>query len=55
MIRRQTNSGKVNMASPGNGSVAHMAGELFKLMAGVDMTHVPYRGHAGIGVSRAAM
>jgi tripartite-type tricarboxylate transporter receptor subunit TctC len=32
------------MASAGNGSSAHMAGELFKLMAGIDMVHVPYRG-----------
>jgi tripartite-type tricarboxylate transporter receptor subunit TctC len=34
------------MASAGIGSVPHMAGELFKLMAGVDMLHVPYRGSA---------
>ena len=34
------------MASPGNGSVPHIAGELFKLMAGIDMVHVPYRGGA---------
>ena len=34
------------MASPGNGTVPHIAGELFKLMAGVDMVHVPYRGGA---------
>jgi tripartite-type tricarboxylate transporter receptor subunit TctC len=36
--------GKVNMASGGNGSVSHVAGELFKLMTGVDLVHVPYRG-----------
>ena len=35
---------KVNMASAGNGSAPHMAGELFKMMAGVDLVHVPYRG-----------
>jgi tripartite-type tricarboxylate transporter receptor subunit TctC len=35
---------KINMASAGNGSAPHMAGELFKMMAGVDMVHVPYRG-----------
>jgi tripartite-type tricarboxylate transporter receptor subunit TctC len=35
---------KVNMASAGNGTGSHMAGELFKTMAGVDMVHVPYRG-----------
>lgn len=38
--------GKVSYASGGNGSPAHVAGELFKLMAGVDMTHVPYKGAA---------
>jgi tripartite-type tricarboxylate transporter receptor subunit TctC len=36
--------GKVNMASAGNGSAPHMAGELFKMMAGVNLVHVPYRG-----------
>jgi tripartite-type tricarboxylate transporter receptor subunit TctC len=36
--------GKVNMASGGNGTAAHVAGELFKMMTGVDMVHVPYRG-----------
>ena len=36
--------GKINMASPGNGTGPHIAGELFKMMAGVDMVHVPYRG-----------
>jgi tripartite-type tricarboxylate transporter receptor subunit TctC len=39
----KANPGKINMASPGNGSTAHVAGELFKMMAGVDMVHVPYR------------
>jgi len=34
------------MASGGNGSPLHVAGELFKMMAGVDMVHVPYRGEA---------
>jgi tripartite-type tricarboxylate transporter receptor subunit TctC len=38
--------GKLSMASGGIGSPFHMAGELFKLMAGVDMVHVPYRGGA---------
>jgi tripartite-type tricarboxylate transporter receptor subunit TctC len=37
---------KVNMASPGVGSGVHLAGELFNMMAGVAMTHVPYRGSA---------
>ena len=40
----KANPGKINMASAGNGSAPHMAGELFKMMAGVDMVHVPYRG-----------
>jgi tripartite-type tricarboxylate transporter receptor subunit TctC len=40
----KANPGKLNMASPGNGTGPHMAGELFKIMAGVDMLHVPYRG-----------
>jgi tripartite-type tricarboxylate transporter receptor subunit TctC len=40
----KANPGKTNMASGGNGSVNHVYGELFKMMAGVDMLHVPYRG-----------
>jgi tripartite-type tricarboxylate transporter receptor subunit TctC len=39
--------GKLNYASSGNGTPYHMAGELFKYMAGVDMTHVPYKGSSG--------
>jgi tripartite-type tricarboxylate transporter receptor subunit TctC len=39
----KANPGKINMASPGNGSTAHVAGELFKMMAGVNIVHVPYR------------
>ena len=42
----KANPGKINMASGGNGSTPHMAGELFKMMAGIDMLHVPYRGSA---------
>lgn len=42
----KTNPGKINMASAGNGTPPHVAGELFKVMAGVDMLHVPYRGVA---------
>src|SRR6516162_343021 len=38
------NPGKINMASSGVGTPLHVAGELFKMMAGVDMVHVPYRG-----------
>jgi tripartite-type tricarboxylate transporter receptor subunit TctC len=40
----KANPGKINMASAGNGSAPHMAGELFKMMAGVNLVHVPYRG-----------
>src|SRR5262249_2607573 len=42
----KANPGKINMASAGNGSVQHVSGELFKMMTGVDMLHVPYRGGA---------
>jgi len=38
------NPGKITFASPGHGSSPHMSGELFKYMAKVDLTHVPYRG-----------
>jgi tripartite-type tricarboxylate transporter receptor subunit TctC len=44
ILYAKANPGKINMASAGNGSAPHMAGELFKMMAGVDMVHVPYRG-----------
>ena len=40
----KANPNKLNMASPGSGTGPHMAGELFKLMTGVSMIHVPYRG-----------
>jgi tripartite-type tricarboxylate transporter receptor subunit TctC len=40
----KANPGKLNMASAGNGTASHVAGELFKMMTGVDMAHVPYRG-----------
>jgi tripartite-type tricarboxylate transporter receptor subunit TctC len=40
----KANPGKINMASGGNGSINHVAGELFKMMAGVNLVHVPYRG-----------
>ncbi len=39
-------SGKLNYASSGNGTITHLAGELFKLMGKVDITHVPYKGGA---------
>jgi len=38
------NPGKVNMASPGNGTIGHIGGELFQRRAGITMTHVPYKG-----------
>src|SRR5262245_55540003 len=40
----RANPGKINMASSGNATPLHVAGELFKMMAGVDLVHVPYRG-----------
>ena len=40
----KANPGKISMASPGNGTGPHLAGELFKRMAGIDMPHIPYRG-----------
>jgi tripartite-type tricarboxylate transporter receptor subunit TctC len=40
------NRGKINMASAGNGSASHASGELFKMMTGIDLVHVPYRGGA---------
>jgi len=44
IARAKANPGKVNFASAGIGSGPHLAGELFKIMAGVDIVHVPYRG-----------
>ena len=40
----KANPGKVNMASSGNGTSQHLSGELFKMMTGVNLVHVPYRG-----------
>ena len=42
----KANPGRVNFASGGNGTAGHLSGELFKMMAGVNMVHVPYRGEA---------
>jgi len=42
----KANPGKINMASGGNGASQHLSGELFKMMAGINMVHVPYRGEA---------
>src|SRR5262249_62050743 len=41
----KANPGKVNMASSGTGGGGHLAGELFKMLAGVNLVHVPYRGN----------
>jgi tripartite-type tricarboxylate transporter receptor subunit TctC len=40
----KANPGTINMASPGAGTSPHMSGELFKMMTGIEMQHVPYRG-----------
>ena len=45
IVFAKANPGKISMASAGNGSTPHVAGELFKMMAGIDMVHVPYRGN----------
>src|SRR2546430_7826480 len=42
----KANPGKVNMASSGSGTSVHMSGELFKVMTGINLQHVPYRGSA---------
>jgi tripartite-type tricarboxylate transporter receptor subunit TctC len=42
----KANPGKISMASAGTGNATHLAGELFKVMTNIDMTHVPYRGAA---------
>ena len=42
----KANPGKVNVASSGNGTSIHLSGELFKMMTGIKMTHVPYKGSA---------
>ena len=42
----KANPGRLNMASAGNGTSSHLSGELFKIMTGVDILHVPYRGAA---------
>jgi len=42
----RANPGRITMASAGNGTISHVSGELFKMMTGVDLVHVPYRGGA---------
>ena len=49
----KANPDKINFASGGTGSPTHMVGELFKMMTGIKMVHLPYRG-AGAGVDRRA-
>jgi len=44
----KANPGKINMASPGSGSTPHVAGELFKVMTGTNLVHVPYRSVAAV-------
>jgi len=46
IARARANPGKISFASAGNGSVAHATGELFKMMTGVNLLHIPYRGAA---------
>jgi tripartite-type tricarboxylate transporter receptor subunit TctC len=46
IAKARANPGKINMASGGNGTAGHLSGELFKMMAGINMVHVPYRGEA---------
>jgi tripartite-type tricarboxylate transporter receptor subunit TctC len=46
IVYAKANPGKINWATSGNGTSVHLSGELFKMMTGVNMTHVPYRGSA---------
>ncbi len=46
IARAKENPGKINMGSGGSGATGHVSGELFQMMAGVKMTHVPYRGES---------
>ena len=48
IVHAEAHPGKVTMASFGTGSTSHLAGELFKMMAGINMVHVPYRGGAAM-------
>ncbi len=51
VLKARENPGKVTFATPGVGTSGHLAGELFKRKAGIDITHVPYRGVAAGGMS----
>jgi tripartite-type tricarboxylate transporter receptor subunit TctC len=44
VVYAKANPGKLSMASPGNGTPSHVSGEMFKMMTGIEMVHVPYRG-----------
>ena len=44
IVYAKANPSKINMASGGSGTAAHVTGELFKMRTGINMTHVPYRG-----------
>ena len=46
LFRSKANPGKVNFASSGSGTTIHMSAELFKMLTGLDMVHVPYKGSA---------
>jgi len=50
----KANPGKINVESPGTGTSSHMAGELFKLMTGVNMVHIQYRGNGPALIDRLA-
>ena len=44
IVHAKANPGKINLTSSGTGNLSHLSGELFRMMAGVEMVHVPYRG-----------
>jgi tripartite-type tricarboxylate transporter receptor subunit TctC len=54
IVHAKANPGKISLASFGTGTTSHVAGELFKTMAGVEMVHVPYRGGAPMLVDLVA-
>jgi tripartite-type tricarboxylate transporter receptor subunit TctC len=46
----KANPGRINLGSSGTGNLSHLSGELFKMMTGIDVVHVPYRGTLGDGL-----
>ena len=50
----KANPGKINLGSPGIGTPGHVGGELFKMMSGVEMVHVPYRGGSAVLFTRCS-